>query len=125
MTRLTQFLRAFNLSPRPGVAILSVLALLLGAASIAQAHDDHGTNVVLDIFRTNNNGVVLQFVTQANKRSSIQYISSFVSTNVSGTNVVTGRWTDLYNFPILRPDTRVSQFDPATNISRVYRLKIF
>lgn len=125
MTRLTQSSWAFNLSPRPGAAILPALALLLGAASMAQAHDDHGTNVVLDISRTNNNGVVLQFVTQANKSSSIQYISSFVSTNVSGTNVVTGRWTDLYNFPSLPPDVRVSQFDPATNISRVYRLKIF
>ena len=125
MTRLTQSSWAFNLSPRPGAAILPALALLLGAASMAQAHDDHGTNVVLDISRTNNNGVVLQFVTQANKRSSIQYISSFVSTNVSGTNVVTGRWTDLYNFPILLPGISVSQFDPATNISRVYRLKIF
>ena len=125
MTGLTQSSWAFNLSPRPGGAILPALALLLGAASMAQAHDDHGTNVVLDISRTNNNGVVLQFVTQANKRSSIQYISSFVSTNVSGTNVVTGRWTDLYNFPILLPGISVSQFDPATNISRVYRLKIF
>ena len=125
MTRLTQSSWAFSLSPRPGAAILPALALLLGAASIAQAHDDHGTNVVLDISRTNNNGVVLQFVTQANKRSSIQYISSFVSTNVSGTNAVTGRWTDLYNFPSLPSDARVSQFDPATNISRVYRLKIF
>ena len=125
MTRLTQSSWASNLSPRPSAAILPALALLLGAASIAQAHDDHGTNVVLDISRTNNNGVVLQFVTQANKRSSIQYISSFVSTNVSGTNVVTGRWTDLYNFPILLPGISVSQFDPATNISRVYRLKIF
>ena len=125
MTPQTQSSWAFNLSPRPGAAILPALALLLGAASMAQAHDDHGTNVVLDISRTNNNGVVLQFVTQANKSSSIQYISSFVSTNVSGTNAVTGRWTDLYNFPILRSDVRVSQFDPATNTSRIYRLKIF
>ena len=125
MTRLTQSSWAFSLSPRPGAAILPALALLLGAASMAQGHDDHGTNVVLDISRTNNNGVVLEFVTQANKKSSIQYISSFVSTNVSGTNAVTVRWTDLYNFPSLPREARVSQFDPATNISRVYRLKLF
>lgn len=125
MTRLTQSLRAFSPSPRPGAAIVPALALLLGAASIAQAHDDHGTNVVLDISRTNNNRVVLQFVTQANKRSSIQYVSSFISTNVSGTNGVTGLWTDLYNFPVLPSGLRISQIDPATNISRVYRLKIF
>ena len=100
-------------------------ASFMGSAETALAHDDHGTNVVLDIYRTNNNLVVLQFVTQANKRSSIQYVSSFVSTNVSGTNVVTGLWTDLYNFPVFPPGSRMSQSDPASNISRVYRLKNF
>ena len=100
-------------------------ASIMGSAETAHAHDDHGTNVVLDISRTNNNLVVLQFVTQANKRSSIQYVSSLGSTNASGTNVVTGPWTDLMTFPIFPPGWRVSQSDPATNISRVYRLKFF
>jgi hypothetical protein len=105
--------------------ICGLAAAFIGSAETAQAHDDHGTNVVLDISRTNNNRVVLQFDTQANKRSSVQYVSSLVSTNMGGTNVVTCQWTDLVTFPVLPAGLRMSYSDPVTNISRVYRLKFF
>ena len=105
--------------------ICGLAAACMGTAETAQAHDDHGTNVVLDISRTNNNRVVLQFDTQANKRCSIQHLTTFVSTNLNGTNVVSGVWATLITFPDFQIPMRRSVTFPATNLNRIYRLKIF
>ena len=80
--------------------------------------------MVLDISRTINSQIVLQFDTQANKRTEIQYASSFVSTNLNGTNVVSGVWATLITFPPFQMPTRLEVTFPATNLSRIYRLKI-
>jgi hypothetical protein len=105
--------------------ICGLAASFIGSAETAQAHDDHGTNVVLDISRTNNNRVVLQFDTQANKSCSIQHLTSFVSTNLNGTNVVLGGWATLITIPPFNMPLRQSVTFPATNLNRIYRLKIF
>ena len=67
---LTGLARWFLFSKTAAICVTA--ALFIGPAESTRAHDDHGTNVLIDISMTNNNRVVLSFDTQPNKFCSVQ-----------------------------------------------------